>query len=82
METGSLAIMEAAAARGRIAEYITIIGVYHGRSSVMNRRLLCAGPFDTDDRLNQEASETQIGRWGATCMPVRARGKHRRRRFW
>ena len=52
------ATTESAAVRGRIAGYITIIRVYHGQSSVMNRRLLCAGPFDTDDRLNQEASET------------------------
>ena len=49
----------------------------------MDRRLLCAGPFDTDDRLNQEASETQIGRWGATCIPIGPpRGEPQQRRFW
>ncbi len=77
------ATTESAAVRGRIAGHITIIRVYHGQSSVMDRRLLCAGPFDTDDRLNQEASETQIGRWGATCIPIGPpRGEPQQRRFW
>ena len=82
MRTRSLATTESAAVQRRIAGYITIIKVYHGQSSVMNRRLLCAGPFDTDDRLNQEASETQVRGWGATYVPTRPRGEHRRRRFW
>ncbi len=77
-----LAITEPAAVRGRSAGYITIIGVYHGQSSVMNRRLLYAGPFNTDDRLNQEACKTQIGRWGATCMPIGPpRGEPQHRHF-
>ena len=81
MGIGSFSTTESTTVKRRIAGHIMIIRVYHGQSSVMSRRLLCAGLFDTDDRLNQEAGETQIGRRGTTRMPIHPGNKQRRQHF-